>query len=216
MENKETRSTPNIPHNIRSPHGDDTILNFYNGHFDCVYIILHPFYKNISTVEKLSWAEFLLLSGLENINRLDIALRSSIGGLVKIHHNESDLAKLQNTADLNNIMLPEEGNFSSLLIDDMLKTLLSLGHEWLYIGDEFGFERRIVYIRDIIGDHSDVNLHHESWYTTKGEVLYATHWDSHYTLLCSDRRTIERILEDYPFEGFFCDNRTKIYWSVSG
>ena len=53
----------------------------------------------------------------------------------------------------------------------------------------------------------------ENWYTNKNEILYTSHWDSHFTLLCSDKKTIESILSKHPFEGFYCDIKTEIYWS---
>jgi hypothetical protein len=55
---------------------------------------------------------------------------------------------------------------------------------------------------------------HKAWYTNHNEILYATHWDSHFTMLCSDRKTVDSILAKHPFEGFFCDERTEIYWSL--
>lgn len=97
----------------------------------------------------------------------------------------------------------------------MLKSLMALGHEWIYVGDEHGFERRIEFIQDIIDNKVQVNFFHESWYTTMNEILLTTHWDSHFTFLCSDKETIETILKEYPFEGFYCKPDTKIYWSIN-
>jgi len=231
---KETRPMANIAKNIVPPQPDQSILEFYRGYYDCVYIILHPFIKVIHPgklkfseenwptkedyvkySEKLLWNEFLNLSGLGDINRLDIALRNSIGGLVAKHVNKDDVNILGKTIEINNLFEPGEGNFSPLLIDDLLKALIDLGHQWIYIGDEHGFERRMEYIPDIIDNKVQVNFHHESWYTMMNEVLITTHWDSHFTFLCSDRKTINAILKKYPFEGFYCTPETQVYWSIN-
>jgi len=230
---EKARPIANIPHNITPPYTDVPILEFYKGYYDCVYIILHPFIKitdpdkinfrgkkqptkedYVKYTEKVSWAEFLKLSGLDDINRLDIALRNSIGGLNKIHRNDDDLNILNHTTEVNNLIEPGEGSFSRLLIDDMLKALLDLGHKWIYVGDEHGFERKIEYIQDIIDNKIQAGNGHESWYTTVNEVLYTTHWDSHLTFLCSDKQTIETILQKYRFEGFFCRPEAEVYWSI--
>lgn len=91
---KSARSIAKISHNITPPNNGESILEFYKGYYDCVYIILHPFIKIthpdkiifskekyptkedfVSYTEKVSWREFLQLSGLGNLNQLDIALR---------------------------------------------------------------------------------------------------------------------------------------------
>lgn len=228
------KTAPEVHHNIIPPSSDRPILEFYKGYYDCVYIILHPFMKCYETekfiateevltkavlthlTEKsISWNEIISLCGFKDIKQVDIALRNMIGGLNKRHHNHEEQAKLDQICELNSLIIPPEGNFSDLLINNMLKATIELGHDWIYIGDEFGHKRRLEYIQDIIDNKIQVNFHHESWYTPKNEVLFTTHWDSHFTLLCSDKGTIEKILSKYPFEGFYCNEKTEIYWSVT-
>jgi hypothetical protein len=229
----KTRVCPEIERNNISPDADIPILEFYNGFYDCIYIILHPFYKVVDQDEikfdlktwptkkeinrctqKLSWQDFIKLSGIENINRLDIALRNSIWGLNNKHKNDEDLGLFNNATEKYSLIPPGEGDFSDILINEMLEALLFLGYDWIFVGDEFGHERKLQYIQDIIDDEVEVNYHHENWYTPKNEILYTTHWDSHFTMLCSDKRTVEKILEKYPFEGFYCKPDTEIYWSI--
>jgi hypothetical protein len=228
---EKAKSIANIPNNITPPLPDKPILDYYKGYYDCVYIILHPFITASDNVEfseekwptkedyvkhtkKVSWTEFLKISRLGDLNRLDIALRNSILGLIEKHKNEEDLNIIKNITEENKLMEPGEGNFSPLLIDDMLNALINIGHEWIYIGDEHGFERRIEYIQDIIDNKVQVNFRHESWYTTMNEILYTTHWDSHFTFLCSDKQTVGNILKKFPFEGFYCNPDTEVYWSI--
>ena len=51
-------------------------------------------------------------------------------------------------------------------------------------------------------------------FTHDNELLVTTHWDSHFSMLCSDKETIERIVKCCDLEGFYCDNKTEIYWSL--
>lgn len=233
----EVKTYPDIYNNIISPSDEIPLLDFYKGYYDCIYIILHPFLKvthpdNIDFeriwpakqswptkaeilkfTEKVSWSDILLQSDIKDINQLDIALRSSILGLSERPENKQDAKYIVDFTNENNLIRPTEGLFNEVLMNDMLKALISLGHDWIFTGDEFGHERKLQYIQDII-DSNDVEDYRKNWYTTKNEVLYTTHWDSHYTMLCSDRKTVEKILEKYPFEGFYCNPDTEIFWSI--
>ena len=232
---KEIRPEPKIAANIRSPSADISILEYYKPYYDAAFIILHPFIKIVNEsrlysdgnnkmptknnymkyTEGVSWQEFLEISGLKSINQLDIALRSLIGGLVEEHRNEEDVNIVKRTMEEYNLIEPGEGCFSRLLLDEMMTALLELDHKWLYVGDEFGFERRIEFIEDIIENKTPISFGHENWYTTMNEILYATHWDSHFTLLCADKQTVETILQKHKFEGFYCNLNTEVYWSLS-
>jgi len=207
-------------HNCICAYADHSILEFYKGYYESVYIILNPFTKlNKATIEieKVKWKDFLKISGLKDINQLDIALRNSISGLNQKYLEKENLSKLNGGCENHGLTPPSEGEFPKILINDFLASLLDLEHQFMFVADEHGFERKLVYIQEVINDPDKVELKfsgHENWYTNKHEVLYTTHWDSFYSLLCSDRQTINTILKKYPFEGFFCDHNTEIYWSL--
>jgi hypothetical protein len=207
-------------HNCICAYADIHILDFYQEYFDTVYIMLHPFYKTNEDgkiTQVITWQEFISLAGFRDINQLDVALRNSIRGLKKKWENEVDVETLMRTAQQHNIRMPSEGEFQDTLEKDMLIALQEQGHHYLFIGDEFGFERKVIYIQDLIEGKDQVTLTyggHEAWYTNHNEILYASHWDSHFTMLCSDRKTVESILSKHPFEGFYCNGKTEIYWSL--
>lgn len=209
-------------HNCICAYADMPILDFYKGYFDTVYIMLHPFYQtdekgNIMRI--VTWHEFLSLAGFKDINQLDIALRNVIRGLVKKWEHEQDVETLKRTCNIHNLMIPSEGEFQLAYQKQMLGSLQELGHHYMFVSDEFGFERKVVYIQDFIDGKDEVKLEyggHHSWYTNHNEILYTSHWDSHFTMLCSDRKAVERILAKHPFEGFYCDEFTEIYWSLQG
>jgi hypothetical protein len=194
---------------------DMPILAFYEGYFDCVYIILHPFYKEDNSTDLITWKEFIELAGFKDRIQLDLALRNLIRGLSAKWENEEDVVILKQTCKEHHLHIPSEGEFQEALTTSILKSLQDEGHHYLYISDELGFERKVAYIQDVIDDPNNAEFQiggHDSWYTIKNEILYTVHWDSYFTLLCSDRATVERILAKHPYEGFYCDETTEIYW----
>ncbi len=216
----EQRPPFEAAHNCICAYDDIPILDFYKGYYDTVYIMLHPFYRKNeqgNITQLISWQEFISLAGFKDIDQLDIALRNSIGGLKKKWENKADVEQLNRITEQYDLYMPSEGFFQEVLKSQMLTSLRELGHDYLYIADEWGFERKVDYIPAMIAGEQEVKLTysgHDCWYTNHNEVLYTVHWDSHFTLLCSDRTTVEGILVKHPFEGFYCDDRTEIYWSL--
>ncbi|NRF41408.1 DUF2711 family protein [Pedobacter foliorum] len=208
------------PHNCICAYADVSILEFYRGCFDSVYIMLHPFYKldkDNKIIQVTTWKDFQSLAGFENINQLDVALRTNVGGLRIEYENKKDADILRQASELHNLWIPSEGNFQDTLDKEMLRSLQGQGHQYMYIGDEWGFERKLSYIQDVVDGKDDTLLTwgpQKNWYTTHNEILYATHWDSHFTLLCSNKNTVENILFNHRFEGFYCDEKIDIYWST--
>jgi hypothetical protein len=226
------RTLPELERNQICPPADQSILEFYKGYYESAYIILHPFFEVInpekidfdkeeyptkSEITKhckiITWKEFMDLSKIENISKLDIALRNSIKGLKESHKDETTLSKLIETCEKHHVHQPNEGSFEELLIDPMLKGISNLGYKWIFRGDEFGTERQIMFIDDIINNNEKIGDWYKNIYTPKNEILFSVHWDSHFTLICSSKSTIEQIIEHVQLEGFYCDHRTEIYWS---
>ncbi|GGH27763.1 DUF2711 family protein [Paenibacillus segetis] len=210
---------------------DASIKEYYRGYFDEVFIFFHPFIKPISIdisvfkpstypdkirivkhCEPVSWSEFLELSSISSFDELDIGLRTRILGL-KQHLSNNNIANLIDaTCDKFKLIEPTEGMLPQIIIDRILKAIQSIGYNWLWVGDEFCTERRLEYIDDII--YND-NLFRHNLFTPDKSILITTHWDSHFSLLCSTKETIEKIIGMANLEGFYCQEDTEIYWSVS-
>jgi hypothetical protein len=207
-------------HNCICAYDDIPILSFYKGYFESVYIILHPFYKEDregKMVDIITWKDFASLAGFADINQLDIALRNSILGLNQKWENDVDVNVLKDTCKRYNLQMPTEGVFQDALKSIMLRILQEEGHNYMFVADEFGLERKVTHIQDFLEGKDDITLTydgHNNWYTNHNEILYTSHWDSHFTMLCSSKVTIENILARHNFEGFYCDENTKIYWSL--
>jgi len=209
---------------------DGKILEYYKGQFESVFILLHPFFslKSISIdllcpekwpgkheiingCIKISWDEILKLSGLNNISEIDIGLRSAIASLKPDHSNEVFLSKLVELEN-RNIILPQEGCLSPFLENRIFEAIKRLGHNYLWVGDEFCTERKLHWIDDLI--EKDIIPVHGCIFTHDHTLLVTTHWDSHCSLLCSSKEIIEEILANDSFEGFCCTPETEVYWGL--
>lgn len=219
------------PHNITCPYGG-SILKFYKDHFEAVYLVLLPFMtlknpkndlnkenKRLLTkkiisenYEKMYWSEVLEKAEIESLKKLDKALREYIGAIrVSDSTSLNQLKKVISTFD---IIPPTEGFFHELLIDDMMISLKTLGFDKIFIGDEFGSERRSTNIDAILDNQIELYAAEYNIYTPKNEVLFSTHWDSHFMLICSTKNYIEKILETSYLEGFYCTQETSVYWGL--
>ena len=209
---------------------DGKVLPFYEGQFDCIYVLLHPFFKPTSIdierfcpsewpdkheiihgCDAISWQEVLELLGLNSLSDIDIGLRTNIHGLKKEFSNEQFSKKLAELEE-KSIIHPQEGDIPPLLENRLLSTIKELGHNWLWVGDEFGTERKLYWSDDLI--EKDEVPSHGCIFAHDHSLLVTTHWDSHCSFLCSSKEVIEKILSLEPFEGFYCTPNTEVYWGA--
>lgn len=212
---------------------DMPIKEFYKGVFEEVYVFYHPFIKpkaidydlfNPDTYptrseirkycEKVTWEQFLILAGIGSYKQLDIGLRTRILGLKKEYQNLYAAALIEKTCMKNLIVEPSEGLFPEFIMDDLLNGIKTVGHEWIWCGDEFCTERKLVYIDDLMHDNNLLEQG-KNLFTHDNSILITTHWDSHFSLLCSDKCTVEQLVNLCGLEGFYCNDKTEIYWSLS-
>lgn len=208
------------------------ILEFYNGQFESVYVLLHPFIRAVSIDKDLfypdtypskveilehcapvMWSEIVSITGLLDVNALDIGLRTGILGLNPEYSNLEYSESINKLEETTNIIRPTEGEIPELLQNRLLTAIQAIGHDWLWVGDEFGTERKLEWIDDLKGAYQFPS--HCNLFTPDKAILLTTHWDSHFSFLCSSREMIEAILRIDQFEGFFCTDSTEVYWSLN-
>ncbi|WP_424237750.1 DUF2711 family protein [Bhargavaea ginsengi] len=228
---EEVRHLP-PPHRYAVCSNDEVpIKSFYQDIFSDVFIFFHPFIKPVTLpleqyfsdprlgkqeimrhCEAVGWQEFLSLSGIKSVRQLDIGLRTGISGLKEKYADEQLAERVFAVCAEHRLVPPTEGFLPELLINDVLGAVKKEGYEWLWVGDEFCTERKLEYIDDLItGDMMERN----NLFTHDQSLLITTHWDSHFSMICSnDRKRLGRIVQDCNLEGFYCDDRTEIYWSV--
>jgi hypothetical protein len=212
---------------------EGSILEYYAGIFEAVYVALHPFI-DVAQVEAerfrpgtypgrqfilkncraVSWAEVMCRTGLPSLKSVDIGLRTMIRGLKEEFSNPQSASAIESLAESNQILAPPEGCFSDLLHDKILLSIQNLGYDWVWVGDEFGTERKLYWIDDLKNSDSGPTAGHSNVFTPDKALLWTTHWDSHFSFLCSSREKLMAIQEANDFEGFFCDPDTEVYWSV--
>lgn len=209
---------------------DGSILDFYRGQFSDVFVLLHPFIQPVSIAfedfnpdsypsddqiathcEGVSWAEVVQKTPLKSIDQIDVALRSRISGLGPQYTRDDWGEEINGFIEVEKVVEPSEGDFSPLVLPRVLNVLKDLGHEWLWVGDEFATSRKLIWTDDIDLDRipGRGNL-----FSPSHDLLLTTHWDSHCTFLCSNRNQIDEILGRDSFEGFFCSSKTQVYWGV--
>jgi len=212
---------------------DIPIKEFYKGIFEEVFIFYHPFIKTttlcyetwksgsylgknniLAHCEPISWAEFLKLASIENVKKLDIGLRTYIGGLNEKFADKATAKTIRDVCEKNRMIIPSEGFFSEFLINKILYAIKKEGHEWIWYGDEFGSERKLQLIDNLISTDEHFGNKRINLFTHDHEILLTTHWDSHFTLLCSDKENVKKIVNACNLEGFYCTDNTKIYWSI--
>lgn len=210
------------------------ILEYYAGAFEAVFVLLHPFIKIVSIAKEefvpatypgrskivshcvpVSWAEVAAKAGLPSIGAVDIGLRTMIRGLKAEYSNQEYAGKIESLDESHHILAPPEGCFSDLLHDKVLQTIQGLGYEWVWVGDEFGTERKLYWVEDLKGQDAEATArHHCNVFTPDKGLLWTTHWNSHFSFLCSSRRSLAAIQKASQSEGFFCTPNTEVYWSV--
>lgn len=212
---------------------DVPILSFYAGVFESVYVLFHPFIRQVSIdkerfspdayptkaellshCQKVKWSEVLELCMLSRFAEIDIGLRTAIHGLKEEfadHRLEAEISSLYEEQD---IVMPSEGELADLIQNELFSAIRELGYDSIWIGDEFCTERKLEWIDDLFDRGREYFPSHCNYFTPDKRLLVATHWDSHFSFMCSSRSRIDQILKCYPLEGFFCDDKTEIYWSL--
>lgn len=229
--NKKERTLPAPDLFAACPSGGN-ILEFYKGQFESVYVLLHPFVKAVSIDRDLfypdtypskaeilahcspvTWSEIVSLTGLPDINAVDIGLRTGILGLNPEYSSREYSESINELEEDTNLVRPNEGDIPELLQNRLLTAVQAVGQDWLWVGDEFGTERKLGWIDDLKGEYQIPS--HCNLFTPDKTILLTTHWDSHFSFLCSSRETIEAMLSADQFEGFFCTSATEVYWSLN-
>lgn len=216
-----------------SPPGDGPLLSFYRDVFEAVFVLLHPFLRPTGitlerflgdpdvdrdhicrTCEAVSWAQVQQLGSFSSLAEIDIALRTQIRGLREGFASPILAKQLQSCLDESGLVQPVEGRFSELTHDKVLAFLQEEGHSWVWVGDEFGTERKLHWIDDLKKPDSDATEGRRSVFTPDKSILWTTHWDSHFAFVCGSSRMIDRMVNDKRFEGFRCEQDTPVYWSL--
>ncbi len=210
-------------------------MPFYQGAFEAVYVLLHPFIRPLATsaehfrnddsidratilrtCEPVTWAEVQRLTGFNSLAEIDVALRTQIAGLREEFSNRALATRLRKSIEPVGLVEPSEGRFSDLSHNKVLSFIQQLGYEWVWIGDEHCTERKLRWIEDLKDPSSTATQGNCSVFTPNKKVLWTTHWDSHFSFLCGSKDVIAKLAKRPELEGFECSANTEVHWSVCG
>lgn len=210
------------------------ILSYYADVFSSVYISFSPFIEPVSISHEpfqpatypdristtnncraVLWKDVVKRSGLPNVAAVDIALRTKIYGLSAEFMNEDFADRLERLYETERILPPTEGEHSSILHNSVLELFQELGHDWVWVGDEFCTERKLYWIDDLKAGINDPISGHCNVFAPDKSLLWTVHWDSHFSFLCSSSEmALKSAGVEEKLEGFFCDSETEVYWSL--
>lgn len=213
---------------------EEFILDFYKGFYEAVYVIFNPFMRvseskkylfnndclellpSSSEIVKISkvltYDEVIKFSRFESSEEIDWALKSSIGALKTKYKNEDLLSELSNLYEKYNIIEPNEGIICSSVQEKVIKSLAWFGYTNFHIYNEFDEDYKKINISNI--KNYELIGYAGSLVDAKREILLTIHWDSHFSLLCSSKQMVDKIVEHSNLDGFYCNNSTRLGWSL--
>lgn len=107
-----------------------------------------------------------------------------------------------------------EGELPVLLENRVIESIKALGYDRLWVSDEFCTRKKLNLVGYLIKEEM---IHSTGCLSTHDHrLLVTTPWECHYSFLCSSRETIEKILAFDRFEGFYCSDRTHVFWGLFG
>ena len=217
---------PDDPRFIGCPY-DGPILEHFRGRYESVFVVLHPFihpgtldpsvfspdtYPEAPTIlarcRPVRWATVVADGGFLTLASLDIALRSYFLALCK--PDKALVKRLESYLEQSGTIPPDGGIPSPFVDNALFGALPVLGHNHLLVSDEFGMTTKVCPVADL--ECGDVRPYAGCLSTPDWQVLLTTHWDSCSSFLCADRPTLERLVEATGLEGFFCNERTDVFW----
>ncbi|MBA3769583.1 MAG: DUF2711 family protein [Blastocatellia bacterium] len=141
------------------------------------------------------------------------ALTTTIGGYRAVFSRHDLADRLLQYAERERVFLPEEGKFDVFSKIAMLRAFRRLGKAFIVIHDEFLEKKVTLDIRGLTDEEFCNNLEYKDYYTCDidEEILFAIDWDDFFFLIAAAPTTIQSILVDESFEGFFCDDSTKFF-----
>jgi hypothetical protein len=100
------------------------------------------------------------------------------------------------------------------VIAAVLGIFQELGHNWVWVGDEFCTEGKLHWIEDLKSEGKPTISGPCNVFAPDKSLLWTVQWDSHFSFLCSSRTNLEKTNAPSRLEGFFCEPSTEVYWSV--
>ncbi len=219
------------PEQFTYPAYSEPLLEAYDGAFECVFVVLHPFVRMpaelgwsathqypgdaeiASRGAKMPWMEVAAATGLNSCARVNQALLTSIGSLADHLADPAGRDELQRFLESQPIWMPVEGRFEPLLQPDFLHVFAEAGVDELIFVPEFPNSEPVARLT-LSGLRSGTIA-----FPARGSLLAPDHsflftvdWDSFFTLFYGARSFVARVAAGLNLEGFFATPNTEHAW----
>jgi len=218
------------PIQAKDVENDGNSIRQHYAEYEATFVILHPFLKIndgsnikfatgkwpikdeiVKNTTRLTWTEIVDEAQLNDINELDRLL--AFLHCARRTANKDGWVKLMTVIDTNNYVAAQVDNYPEILTNPTLELLKSYGYDKVFHYSDISEERTSYNIQDLINDKNSLPESHTRILTPDDKILFETDFDSRFTYLSSDRKTIDDIVERLDLEGFYCNDNTKSYWS---
>jgi Protein of unknown function (DUF2711) len=213
------------------PPCDAPLIEAYDGRFEALYVILHPFvrvpdrlawrttraYPSEDQIyaagEKVRWEQVAAETGLRGAAGLNQALLTSINAIYPEFGDFGSRDRLRQFLEAANVWMPNEGGFEPLLQPDILEAFDAAGRSSLIFVPEFpSVDPVLPFLVSRLKERADPFPARGSLLPEDASFLFTVDWDSFFTLLYGPRRFIERFVARRKVEGFFANATTEHYW----
>ena len=207
------------------------LMGAYDGRFESVFIVLHPFIAVPETLSwsathrypddsqilaqatKYPWAWVSAQTSLASCARINQALLTSIGSLADNLADPKGRDTLQSFFETQPVWMPTEGRFEPLLQSDFLEVFAQAQIDELVFVPEFPHSDPVVRLSIsglITGDIPFPTC--GTLLAPDASFLFTVDWDSFFTLFYGPRAFIARFAQSLNLEGFFATPNTDHTW----
>ena len=219
------------PEQFTYPPYDIPLVEAWDGQFEAVFILLHPFVRVPDSLawsatqtypsdaqiltrgQKCPWSDVAAQTGLITCARLNQALLTSIGSLSDHLADPAAREKLQTFLQSQPIWMPVEGRFEPLLHSDLLQVFAAAGANQITCVPEFPDTDPVTTLS--ISDLATRSAAFPSRGTLLApdqSFLFTVDWDSFFTLFYGRRSFMTSVASALNLEGFFATPNTEHAW----
>jgi hypothetical protein len=213
------------------PRYDEPLMNAYDGRFESVYVIFHPFigvpdrlaWKTTKTYPsdeqilslgaKCPWSHVAAQTGLRTCSLLNQALLTSIESIGEELCDYPASNKLRGFLESESVWMPGEGRFEPLLQMDFIDLFKAAGQEKLIFVPEFPNVDPIQQF-DVhrLGNREDSFPCRGSLTALDASFLLTVDWDSFFTLFMGPSAFVAEAVRRHNLEGFLATPTTEHLW----
>jgi hypothetical protein len=164
----------------------------------------------------VKWSEVLSDVGFGSLAEIDKALGTTIGHYRAVFARQDLADRLLQYAEDSRTFLPEEGTYDVFSKMAILNAFRGLGKTTLVVHDEFLDNKTTIEIDGLTDEEFCKKIDFKDYYIhdVDKEILFAIDWDDFFFLIATSSSTMDFVLSTGSFEGFLCDENTKVYWEL--